>query len=84
MNRRNFPKMSLAATPLVLGANGAELTPSDGERADKGFRGAGEDRHGEELLIMGGKFDLKVSASTGWNWRVLRINYSVGMSARHR
>jgi mannose-6-phosphate isomerase-like protein (cupin superfamily) len=63
MNRRNFLKLSLAAAPLALTAHAAELASAQGQRSDKGFRvGANEDRHGEELLIMGGRFDLKVSA----------------------
>jgi len=63
MNRRNFLKLTLAAAPLALSGHGAELASAGGERSRKGFRvGANEDRHGEELLIMGGSFDLKVSA----------------------
>ena len=63
MNRRNFLKLSLAATPLALTAHAAELASAREERTDRGFRvGANVDRHGEELLIMGGQFDLKVSA----------------------
>lgn len=63
MNRRNFLKLTLAATPLALTAHAAELASAGGGRSNKGFRvGANEDRHGEELLIMGGRFDLKVSA----------------------
>jgi len=57
MNRRQFLKLPLAAAALTLDARAAT-----GERAPGGFRvGSGEDRHGEELLIMGGSFDLKVS-----------------------
>ena len=63
MNRRHFLKVSLAAMPLAIGSKAAELAPSRAERSDKGFRvGANEDRYQEELLIMGGRFDLKVSA----------------------
>ena len=43
-------------------ARGAE-TKAAGERASGGFRVATQkDRYEEELLIMGGRFDLKVSA----------------------
>ena len=44
-------------------AGRADETMSAGpERAGKGFRvGAQKDRYEEELLIMGGRFDLKVS-----------------------
>jgi mannose-6-phosphate isomerase-like protein (cupin superfamily) len=63
MNRRHFLKLSLAATPLALRSTAADLASAGTDRSDKGFRvGANEDRHREELLIMGGRFDLKVSA----------------------
>ncbi len=63
MNRRHFLKVSLAAMPLAIGSRAAELAPSGADRSDRGFRvGANEDRYREELLIMGGRFDLKVSA----------------------
>jgi len=68
MNRRSF-----IAGPMIMGAlaavtKGASTRESDAVR-EGGFRvGANEDRHGEELLIMGGQFDLKVSAKdTGGN-----------------
>ena len=63
MNRRHFLKLSLAATPLALRSGAAEFGPSSADRSVKGLRvGANADRFGEELLIMGGRFDLKVSA----------------------
>jgi mannose-6-phosphate isomerase-like protein (cupin superfamily) len=63
MNRRSFVKMSLAAMPIALKCRAAEPAPSQSERSPKGFRvGANEDRRHEELLLMGGRFDLKVSA----------------------
>jgi quercetin dioxygenase-like cupin family protein len=63
MNRRHFLKVSLAAMPLAIRSRAAELAPSGADRSDKGFRvGRNEDRYREELLIMGGRFDLKVSA----------------------
>ena len=49
--------------PLALRSGAAELAGSPEDRAGKGFRvAAREDRYKEELLIMGGSFDLKVSA----------------------
>ena len=52
---------------MILGSLAAiaKGVPSGISASDRegGFRvGANEDRHGEELLIMGGQFDLKVSA----------------------
>ena len=45
-----------------MAARAEELAPSRPERAGGGFRvGAQKDRYEEELLIMGGRFDLKVS-----------------------
>jgi mannose-6-phosphate isomerase-like protein (cupin superfamily) len=59
MDRRLFLKIPLvAAMTLSLKARAAEQ-----DRAGKGFRvGSREDRYLEELLIMGGRFDCKVSA----------------------
>ena len=63
INRRHFLKAALAAMPLALKSGAAEIPPSPGNRPGKGFRvGANGDRYGEELRIMGGRFDLKVSA----------------------
>ena len=60
--RRSFLKLSLAAAAFAMTARGAE-TKTVGERAGGGFRvGKGKDRYEEELLIMGGRFDLKVSS----------------------
>ncbi len=62
MHRRNFLKYPLAATLLAALSRG-DLSASTQERPKKGFRvGAQKDRYEEELLIMGGSFDLKVSA----------------------
>jgi len=62
MKRRNFLKLSIATTALTMMARGAE-TKTAGERASGGFRvGKQKDRYEEELLIMGGRFDLKVSS----------------------
>jgi quercetin dioxygenase-like cupin family protein len=55
-------RCSLAATAFAVMARGSE-TKTAGERASKGFRvGKQKDRYEEELLIMGGRFDLKVSS----------------------
>ena len=63
MKRRNFLKLSMAATALTLTARGVETKAASPARAGKGFRvGAQKDRFQEELLIMGGRFDLKVSS----------------------
>ena len=87
MNRRHFLKVSLAAMPLAIGSKAAELAPSRAERSDKGFRvGANEDRYQEELLIMGGRFDLKVSAKdTGGDFCLYdTTRQSKGGPALHR
>ena len=45
-----------------MAARANEATSSSPERAGRGFRvSAQEDRYEEELVIMGGRFDLKVS-----------------------
>ena len=63
MKRRNFLKLSIATAAFALAARGAETTSASAERAGRGFRvGAQKDRYEEELLIMGGRFDLKVSS----------------------
>ena len=63
MKRRNFLKLGIAVTALATRAGAAEAIMSNEGRAGAGFRvGAQNDRHGEELLIMGGRFDLKVSS----------------------
>jgi len=52
----------MAAVAFTMAARGDETLSARSERAGKGVRvGAQEDRFGEELLIMGGRFDLKVS-----------------------
>lgn len=62
MNRRKFIAGPVALGALAALARGASGSSATTERG-RGFRvGAKEDRHGEELLIMGGRFDLKVSA----------------------
>ncbi len=63
MKRRNFINLSIAATAFTLAARGAESDATSAKRIGRGFRvGARDDRFGEELLIMGGRFHLKVSS----------------------
>ena len=66
LNRRSFLQLPLAAAALALIAKSraADVASSASPaRAPSGFRvGAREDRYAEELMIMGGRFDLKVSA----------------------
>jgi mannose-6-phosphate isomerase-like protein (cupin superfamily) len=60
MNRRDFMKFPIAAAAFAAMARGA-ASGAAARRADRGLRiGAGRDRYDEELLIMGGRFDLKV------------------------
>jgi quercetin dioxygenase-like cupin family protein len=62
MKRRNFMKLSIATAVLAMAARADENKVANSERAARGFRvGAQKDRINEELLIMGGRFDLKVS-----------------------
>jgi quercetin dioxygenase-like cupin family protein len=63
MKRRNFLKLPLAAAAFAMTARAAESKAENPERAGKGFRvGAQKDHHETELMIMGGRIDLKVSA----------------------
>jgi mannose-6-phosphate isomerase-like protein (cupin superfamily) len=58
MKRRLFLQFPLVASALI-----ADAQDPNNYRPDKGFKvEAGKDRYQEELLIMGGKFDCKVSA----------------------
>lgn len=62
MKRRNFLKLSMATAAFAMVARADEATSSRPEREGRGFRvGAQKERYDEELLIMGGRFDLKVS-----------------------
>ena len=57
MKRRRFLQFSLAAAALAM-----EARATDADRLRKGFKvSSGTDRHAEELFIMGGRFDCKVS-----------------------
>lgn len=58
MNRRLFLQFPLVASALV-----SQAKSSKKERPNKGFKvPAKKDRYQEELLIMGGQFDCKVSS----------------------
>jgi len=62
MKRRHFLELSISAAALAITARGADNSPTGGQRAARGFRvGAHNDRRQEDLLIMGGRFDLKLS-----------------------
>lgn len=59
MNRRLFLQFPLVASALISHAEN-----SDTESPDKGFKvESGKDRYQEELHIMGGQFDCKVSSN---------------------
>ena len=63
MKRRNFLKLSIATAAFAAAARAQDVASAGPERARRGVRvGAHNDRYDEELLIMGGRFDLKVSA----------------------
>jgi len=58
MKRRVFLRFPLVAAALAMEARAA-----DPDRPNKGFKvSSGSGRYAEELLIMGGRFDCKVSA----------------------
>ena len=62
MKRRSFLKLSLAAAAFTLAAKANEDKFTNPNRAGKGFKvGSQEDRYAEELQVMGGRFDCKVS-----------------------
>jgi quercetin dioxygenase-like cupin family protein len=62
MNRRHFLKLPLGAAALSLIARAADSPLAAAPRATTGVRvAANRDRYNEELLIMGGRFDLKLS-----------------------
>ncbi|MFO1476892.1 MAG: cupin domain-containing protein [Verrucomicrobiota bacterium] len=63
MKRRDFLKFPLAAAAFSSISQAAESPLDTESRATAGFRvGAGQDRNNAALSIMGGRFDLKVSA----------------------
>jgi|SRR5579859_1310445 len=87
MKRRNFLKLSVVATAFSLVARGTETMSASPERAGKGFRvGRQKDRYQEELLVMGGRFDLKVSSrDTGGDLCIYdTVRDSKGGPALHR
>jgi quercetin dioxygenase-like cupin family protein len=62
--RRSFLQLPFAVAALALAGKtrGAEETAAPPSRANQGFRvGANKDRYREDLLIMGGRFNLLVS-----------------------
>jgi len=62
MKRRSFLKLSLAAAAFTLAAEAGEDKFTNPTRAGKGFKVSSQaDRYAEELLVMGGRFDCKVS-----------------------
>jgi mannose-6-phosphate isomerase-like protein (cupin superfamily) len=83
MNRRRFLQYPFAA--MALASVGRAATSPD--RSAKGFRvGSKMDRYDEELLIMGGRFDLKVSGKdTGGDLCIFdTIRQEPGGPALHR
>jgi mannose-6-phosphate isomerase-like protein (cupin superfamily) len=88
MNRRQFLTTSFgAALALSLKAQSNPTPATSDARGAKGIRvGAGQDRYQEELLIMGGKFDLKVSAKdTGGDLCIYdTVRHTKGGPALHR
>ena len=87
MKRRSFLKLSIAATAFSMAARGAETKVASPERAGRGFRvGAHKGRFEEDLLVMGGRFDLKVSSrDTGGDLCIYdTIRESKGGPALHR
>jgi len=87
MKRRNFLKLAIAASVLAPKVRGAGDLAGSQDRTDTGFRvGAQKDRHGEELLVMGGQFDLKVSSrDTGGDLCIYdTIRLEKGGPALHR
>jgi quercetin dioxygenase-like cupin family protein len=62
MKRRNFLKLPLAAVACAAMDRFADAKEPEAEHAGEGFGvAAHKDRYSQELLIMGGAFDLKVS-----------------------
>jgi len=89
-NRRSFLQLPLAAAALALTARSKaanETAAGGATRAGKGIRvSAGQDRYAEELMIMGGRFDLKVSAKdTGGDLCIYdTVRLAKGGPALHR
>jgi mannose-6-phosphate isomerase-like protein (cupin superfamily) len=63
MKRRDFLKLPIAAVALSSIGRSAETFTKTQARATRGFHvGAQQDRENAAMAIMGGRFDLKVSA----------------------
>ena len=63
MKRRDFLRLPIAAAVLSSISGAAESLATGQQHADRGFRvGSQQDRDDGSLPIMGGRFDLKVSA----------------------
>jgi quercetin dioxygenase-like cupin family protein len=87
MNRRDFIKLPLAAAVMAAMTRGASNESPTTSRSHAGFRvGAQKDRYEEELMIMGGRFDVKVSArDTGGDLLIYdTIRSAKGGPAFHR
>jgi quercetin dioxygenase-like cupin family protein len=85
MNRRRFLQGSLLAAALAPTIRAENSPPV--QRATAGFKVGGKaNRSGEDLLIMGGRFDLKVSArDTGGDLCIYdTVRQSKGGPALHR
>src|SRR6185437_14790929 len=64
MNRRLFLSWPLAAAAMATNVKAADAPASRNGSPKKGIKvDRGKDRNQEELHIMGGKFDLKVSSA---------------------
>jgi mannose-6-phosphate isomerase-like protein (cupin superfamily) len=86
MNRRHFLKLPLGAAALTLISRAAD-SPAAAPRATAGVRvAANEDRYGEELSLLGGSFDLKVSGrDTGGDLCIYdTMRHEKGGPALHR
>ena len=87
MNRRKFLQAPLALSAMAVLNRVAKADGDTHERASTGVRvAAGQDRYREELLVMGGRFDLKVSArDTGGELCIYdTVRSSKGGPALHR
>ena len=63
MKRRDFLKLPIAAAVLGSVSRAAESMAESQQRSNRGFRvGSQQDRDDGSLPIMGGRFDLKISA----------------------
>jgi len=82
MDRRLFLQFPLIASALIAEAQDPKQTnPGKGFKVERG-----KDRYQEELMVMGGQFDCKVSAKdTGGNWCMYdTIRHEKGGPALHK